>query len=413
MTDATGPLSGLKVVDLTTTFMGPYCTALMARMDADIIKIEAPGGDIVRDIGGGRNPGMGPIFLNANHGKRSVALDLKRPEGLAVLRRLVAEADVFVTNMRPAAIRRLGLSYDELARVNRRLVYAALLGFGSSGPYSDDAAYDDVIQAVCGMASTQGGSAEPSYVRSPVADKAVALMALSAILAALLRREQTGEGQAVEIPMFETMAQFMLLDQQGGYVFDPPYGQSGYARTASPNRRPYRTADGYIGVMVYTDRQWLSFFTLIGMPELSEDPRFRTITGRTQNIDELYEILAEHLPKRSSADWLAELHELGIACAPVLQIAELFDDNHLRSVGFFERVEHPTEGPLKLARMPVSFSRDKPGHQRPAPRLGEHGIEVLEAHGFSGDQVRHLVESTVLVVPPKAADLDLHQPERR
>jgi crotonobetainyl-CoA:carnitine CoA-transferase CaiB-like acyl-CoA transferase len=404
---ATGPLSGIRVVDLTTTFMGPYATALMARMGADVIKVEAPGGDIVRDLGGGKNPGMGPIFLNANHGKRSIALDLKHPEGIAVLNRLLVEADVFVTNMRPEAVQRLGLNHAALQKEHPRLVHAVLPGFGSGGPYRDQAAYDDVIQAVSGMAATQGQSADPTYVRSPVADKTVALMGLSAILAALLARERTGRGQSVEVPMFETMAQFMMLDQQGGYIYDPPTGRAGYARTASPYRRPYRTADGFLSVVVYTDRQWLSFFELIGRPELPRDARFRSITGRTQHIDELYELIADVLPTRPSAEWLTDLRNLGIPCVPVLRIEDLFDDKHLRAVDFFETVEHPTEGSLLLARLPILFSADAPGPQQPAPRLGEHGLQILRALGCRADEVEHLIEIGVLRVPSDVvADTD-------
>jgi crotonobetainyl-CoA:carnitine CoA-transferase CaiB-like acyl-CoA transferase len=398
----TGPLSGVRVVDLTTTFMGPYATALMARMGADVIKVEAPGGDIVRGLGGGKHAGMGPIFLNANHGKRSVALDLKHTEGIAVLRRMLVDADVFVTNMRPEAVHRLGLDPDRLRQANPRLVYAMLPGFGSDGPYRNQAAYDDVIQAVSGMASTQGLTAAPTYVRTPVADKAVALMGLSAILAALLARERTGQGQSVEIPMFETMAQFMLLEQQGGYVYDPPAGPTGYTRTASPHRRPYRTADGFLGVVVYTDRQWLSFFELIGRTELLHDRRFRSITDRTANIDELYRLIAEVLPTRISAQWQQDLHRVGIPCVPVLRTEDLFDDEHLRAVDFFESVQHPTEGPLRLARLPILFSEDVPGPQRPAPRLGEHGPEVLMALGLGSQEVQRLIDIGVLAVPQDA-----------
>jgi crotonobetainyl-CoA:carnitine CoA-transferase CaiB-like acyl-CoA transferase len=398
-----GPLAGVRVIDLTTTFMGPYCTVLMARMGADVIKVEAPGGDIARGLGGGRHPDMGSIFLNANHGKRSIALDLKQAEGVTLLRRLLADADVFVTNMRPEAVARLGLGHAELAEHHPRLVYATLPGFGSAGPYRDQAAYDDVIQAMSGLAATQGGTGEPGYVRTPVSDKVVGLMGLSGVLAALLARGRTGRGQAVEIPMFETMAEFMLLDQQGGYVLDPPEGPAGYARTASPHRRPYRTADGHLAVMAYTDRQWRSFFELIGRPELAADPRLATITGRTEHIDELYRLVAESLPARTSAEWTADLRARGIPCAPVLGTAELFDDEHLRAVDFFEPVEHPTEGPLTLARLPMTFSADTPGHRRPAPLLGQHGTEIARALGYPAGEIRELVANRVLLVPPESA----------
>lgn len=397
MTGEAGPLAGVTIVDLTTTFMGPYCTLLLAQMGADVIKIEAPDGDIVRYIGAGRNAGMGPIFLGANHGKRSVQLNLKRPAARDALLRIVAQSDVFVTNLRPAAATRLGLGYDELEATNSRLVYCSLTGFGGHGPYRDQAAYDDVIQAVSGLAAVQGGTGAPAYVRTPIADKAVALFALGAITSALFARERTGRGQAVEVPMFESMAAFCLLDQQGGHVFDPPAGPVGYARTASPYRRPYRTADGYLGVVVYTDRQWFSFFELVGRPELANDPRFATITARTENVDELYQLVEAALPARTSADWKRDLEAVGIPCVPVLGIADLFDDPHLRAVDFFTTVEHPTEGPLTLPRMPVTFSNADPlPPARPAPRLGEHGAQVLREFGFAADEVQRLRDDDVL-----------------
>jgi len=304
--------------------------------------------------------------------------------------------------MRPEAFNRVGLSRTDLREKYPRLVHAVLPGFGSGGPYREQAAYDDVIQGVSGMASTQGQSADPTYVRTPVADKSIALMGLAAILAALLDRERTGHGQSVEVPMFETMAQFMMLDQQGGYVYDPPAGPTGYARTASPHRRPYRTADGFLSVVVYTNRQWLSFFELIGRPELVRDPRFRSITERTRHIDELYQLIADVFPTRSSAQWREVLRDSGIPCVPVLRTEDLLDDEHLRAVDFFESVDHPTEGPLLLARLPIVFSAGAPGPQRPAPRLGEHGPELLRAMGSHPDEVEHLIKIGVLQVPPDA-----------
>lgn len=376
--------------------MGPYCTLLMAQMGAEVIKVESPDGDIVRDIGTGTNPGMGPTFLGANHGKRSVALDLKHPAGRNALLRVLASSDVFITNMRPDAIARLGLTSTEVEEANPRLIYCTLPGFGSRGPYRNHAAYDDVIQAISGIAAVQGGAGPPEYVRSPVADKATGLMAMGSINAALFARERTGRGQTVEVPMFESMAAFSLLEQQAGHVFDPPTGPPGYARTASPYRRPYRTADGYLGVLVYTDRQWLSFFDLIGRHELADDPRFRTITARTENIDELYQLVETSLPARTSAEWTKDFEALGIPCVPVLGISDLFDDPHLQAVDFFTDVEHPTEGPLTLARLPVTFSMVEAPARRPAPRLGEHGGEVLREYGFTADEVQQLRDDELL-----------------
>jgi crotonobetainyl-CoA:carnitine CoA-transferase CaiB-like acyl-CoA transferase len=392
-----GPLDDIRVIDLTTTFMGPYATQMLAAMGADVIKVEAPEGDIVRRIGTGRNPGMGPIFLTANHGKRSIALDLKQQPARTVMMRLVDTADVFVSNLRPAALAKLGLSWEMLSTVNPGLVYCALPGFGRGGPYRDQAAYDDVIQAISGIAASQAGEGPPAYVRAAVADKTVAVMALGAITAALFQRERAGGGQLVEVPMFESMAAFTLLELQGGYVFDPPTGPTGYARVMSPHRHPYQTRDGYLGVVVYTDRQWLSFFELIGRPQLADEARFATIAERTQNIDELYSIVADTLPERTSQDWLADFERLGIPAVPVLELADLLDDPHLQAVDLIQHINHPTEGALRLARLPMSFMGTNPAPLRPAPMLGQHTLEVLRDLGIEPGAIRQLLDDGAIV----------------
>jgi crotonobetainyl-CoA:carnitine CoA-transferase CaiB-like acyl-CoA transferase len=377
--------------------MGPYATQTLAALGADVIKVEAPEGDIVRHIGTGRNPGMGPIFLTANQGKRSISLDLKQQPTHNVMMRLVETADVFVSNLRPAALEKLDLSWEDLSTVNPRLVYCALPGFGRGGPYRDQAAYDDVIQAISGIAASQAGDGPPAYVRSAVADKTVAVMAVGAITAALFQRERAGGGQLVEVPMFESMAAFTLLELQGGYVFDPPTGPTGYARVMSPNRHPYKTRDGYLGVVVYTDRQWLSFFDLIGRPELAEQPRFRTIAERTQNIDELYGIVADALPARTSEKWLADFERLGIPAVRVLELADLLDDPHLEAVDLIQHIDHPTEGALRLPRLPMSFMGTTPAPLRPAPTLGQHTTEVLRDLGLDPTAIRQLLDDGAVV----------------
>ncbi|MDQ4116412.1 MAG: CoA transferase [Actinomycetota bacterium] len=389
------PLDGIRVVDLTTTFLGPYTTMLMARMGADVVKVETHDGDVLRHVGSGRSPGMGPIFLAANHGKRSIALDLKTHGGRDAMRALVAGADAFVTNMRPQAVARLGLDPDELCAADERLVYVALRGFGEAGPYRDRAAYDDVVQAASGLAGLQGDDGEPDYVRSVVADKTVAVMGLAAVNAALFARERTGRGGFTEVPMFETMASFVLLEQQNARVLDPD-APTGYARTASPHRRPYRTADGYLGVLVYTDKQWLAFFELIGRPELASDPRFATITDRTRHTDELYALLADEMPARTTADWVAAFEPLGIPAQPVLAPDDLFDDPHLAVVGMFGTVEHSREGDYTLPRLPLTFDGEHAPAVRGAPRLGEHGDEVLREAGVPVEEITRLRAEGVL-----------------
>lgn len=399
------PLSGIRVVDLSTTFMGPYCTLLMAQMGADVLKVEAPGGDITRWIGDTTGAGLGSVFLNANQGKRSIAVDLRHPDGVTILRRLVSTADVFVHNMRPDAVARLGIGAEIIHNENPRCVYAALVGFGSEGPYRNRAAYDDVIQAISGVAAVQGVTGTPEYVRTPIADKAVGLLGLAAILAALVQRSVTGEGQSIEVPMFESMAAFILFEQQGGLIFDPPRGAAGYARTASPYRRPYATLDGHLAVVVYTDRQWASFFALIHRPELISHPAYKGIGERTMNIDELYQLVEEHLAMETSQYWQEHFDRAGIPAVPVSNIEDLFGDPHLEAVNFFVDMAHPVAGPTRMARFPGRFSHAESPMLGPAPSLGQHSSEVLRAVGYSDEEVAGLRGRKIVIGPPDTGDI--------
>jgi crotonobetainyl-CoA:carnitine CoA-transferase CaiB-like acyl-CoA transferase len=382
----TGPaLAGLRVVDLSSTFMGPYCTLLLAQWGADVIKVEPPAGDVVRYIGDHRGTGMGPVFLNTNRGKRSVVLDLTADGDREALDRLIESCDVLVHSMRPRAATRAGLTAETVLARNPRCVLLAFRGFGADGPAENDPAYDDVIQARSGLAALQGaGCGEPAYVRSAIADKVVGVFGAAALLAALHERDSTGSGRAIDVPMLETMASFMLLEQQGGLVFDPPAGPSGYARTSSPYRRPYRTKDGSIAVMIYTDAQWATFFDLVGRPEVAEDPRFRTITERTLHIDELYAIVEAAMGERTSAQWLHELGTSGIPVGPVNSIDDLLSDPHLVATGFFHRVSHPSEGGLVLPTVPGPTGDAPPDASWHAPLLGAHTAEVLADLGIDG-----------------------------
>jgi crotonobetainyl-CoA:carnitine CoA-transferase CaiB-like acyl-CoA transferase len=366
-----GPLAGVRVIDLSDTFMAPYATLLLAQMGAEVIKVELPRGDITRQIGDTEGSGLGPYFISANRGKLSIALDLRSDADYETFTRLVERSDVFVHNRRPNAAAKLRIDYDTLRPVNPRLIHTSAVGYSSGGPYRDRAAYDDVIQAACGLVSVQGAGGEPSYVRSVVADKTTGLMLFGAILAALFERERSGQGQAVEVPMFETMVSFVLLDQQGGLVFDPPKGPSGYARTSSPYRRPYQTADGVISVMVYTDAQWRAFFDEVGKPELADDTRFATMRARTEHIDALYAHVEEELAHRSTHEWLKALEERGIPASAVNSIEDVLADPHIRAVGLIESEEYPGLGTVRTARLPVGFSRTPVGPVRHAPAVGE------------------------------------------
>jgi len=387
---AGGPLGGIRVVDLTTTVMGPYCSLLLAQLGADVIKVEPPGGDLTRWAGDRRGEGMSPLFLNINRGKRSIVINLKDRAGHEVLMRLIAEADVFLHNMRPDTAARLGITSDTVTAAGPRCIYCELHGFGTGGPYQDKPAYDDVIQAISGVATIQGGDGKPSFVRSLIADKTVGLMALSAILAAIFERERAGNVPAIEVPMFETMASYMLLDHQGGWLYDPPDGPAGYARTASPYRQPYPTRNGYIAVIPYTDAHWRSFFSLIGRPELTELPKYRSIAERTRHIDELYALLADELKGRTTLEWLTAFDAAHIPAVPVQTVPDLLTDPHLTAVGLLEHMTHPTQGPLRPARLPVLFSRTGPAAEvLPAPALDEHREQILVELGYRPDDFEY------------------------
>jgi crotonobetainyl-CoA:carnitine CoA-transferase CaiB-like acyl-CoA transferase len=385
----TGALAGVRVLDLTTVVMGPYATQILGDMGADVIKVEPPAGDVLRHVAAARHRGMGANFLNYNRNKRSLVLDLKQEAARTALKRLVAKADVLVHTMRPAAMARLGLGPAELVALNPRLVYAAAFGFGEGGRYAGRPAYDDLMQGASGLAAlmAQAGDGTPRYVPSTLGDRTVGLHLANAILAALYARERTGQGQAIEVPMFETFAEFVLADHLGGLTFDPPVGGSGYGRLLSPDRRPYATKDGYVCALVYNDKQWRSFFGAIGRPELIDDPRFADQTRRDAHIDEVYAFLAETLRTRGTAEWLALLDKADIPAVPLHTIETLLADPHLADVGVLGWAEHPSEGRVRVMQPPGSWSRTPPEIRRLAPRLGEHSEEILREAGLSPDEI--------------------------
>ena len=382
----TGPLRGVRVLDLTTVVMGPSATQILGDLGADVVKIESRGGDSMRWIGPWRHEGMGPLFLQGNRNKRSVVLDLKTLEGKAAVLALAARADVLVSNVRPQGLQRLGLDYDSLEALNPALIYCAAVGYGAGGPDSGKAVYDELMQAASGIAvlvCVVDGT--PRYAPVNICDRVVGLFVANSITAALYHRATTGEGQAIEVPMFETMAQFVLADHMGGAAFRPPEGPMGYRRLLSRTRGPYPTADGHLSLVVYTDRHWRAFTELVGCPTLiDDDARFRSQESRTQDAEEVGRFLAGHLLRRPNAEWLEVLHGIDIPACPVNSIEALADDPHLRAVGLFQEMEHPTEGTVTACRFPVTFSRSPASIRRLAPNLGEHTAEVLGRSGSDG-----------------------------
>jgi crotonobetainyl-CoA:carnitine CoA-transferase CaiB-like acyl-CoA transferase len=396
-----GPLSGLSVLDLTSVLMGPYATQILGDYGADVIKIEAPTGDVVRQIGPARNDGMGPIFLNTNRSKQSIVLDLKHPDGHKAFLRLVEQADILVTNVRPRAMARLGLAYSDLAAINPRLIYAALVGFDQSGPYADRPAYDDLIQGgACIAHSFVRAGQQPSYVPAAVADRIVGMAAVNAILAAVSERAQSDLGQSVEIPMYETMISMILGDHLGGLTFEPPLDKGGYARHLSPDRRPYKTLDGYVCALIYTDGHWTRFFEAIGRPEMpAADERFTSFSARMDNIDDVYATLGKILLTRTTAEWLALFEQADVPAMPMHSYESVLEDPHLKATGFFQSVEHPSEGSIRSMQVPAQFSRSPASPQKLAPRLGEDGVSVLKQKGFSDSEIEDLLAKQVLGEP--------------
>jgi crotonobetainyl-CoA:carnitine CoA-transferase CaiB-like acyl-CoA transferase len=375
----TGPLAGIRVVDLTTVAMGPYATQILGDMGADVIKVESPEGDVFRYAAPARNPGMGAAYMNLNRNKKSVVLDLKREEDREALLALSKDADVFVYNVRPQSMRRLGLDYETLAKTNPRIIYCGTYGFSERGPYAGQPAFDDIIQAMSGLAALQGrnGEAGPEYVNTIIADKAAGLTAAYAIAMALYEREKSGRGQAIEVPMFETIVSFTLLEHMAGATFVPSEHAMGYERVLSPNRRPYRTKDGYIGLLPYTTAQWQRFFVAAGESALASDPRVTDPSTRSRNVNFLYAELARIVAARTTAEWIHALKDADIPMTPVREPEELLEDRHLGALGFFERKAHASEGEIRTIGIPVTFSRTPGSIRTLPPKLGEHTEEVL------------------------------------
>ncbi|MBV1901163.1 MAG: CoA transferase [Kordiimonadaceae bacterium] len=387
----TGPLAGIRVLDLTQTLMGPYCTQILADLGADVIKVESRQGDTTRFIPPGIEPDVGGMFENLNRGKRSIVLDLKTEDGKGALLRLVEKSDVFLHSMRPKAIERLGLTYDVLEALNSQLIYANLTGFGREGQYSDFPAYDDVMQAVSGLALLQGdlNQGPPSYLASVVSDKVTGLTGVYAILAALFSRERTGAGQEVEINMFETMTSFVMIEHISGAVFDPPLGKPVYPRVVSPERRPYATVDGHISMMVYNDKQWQNFFAALGHPAWSKAIEFSSITQRTINIDMVYGKLAEIVATQTTDYWLELCRRMEIPAMPLLSTTDLMHDPHLEEVGFWKNMGEG-DGKVRYPGIPTHFSKTPGSIRSGAPSLGADTVDVLRQEGFSSAEIEKI-----------------------
>ena len=389
-----GPLDGVVIIDLSSVVVGPVCSLTLADHGAQVIKIEAPSGDLMRQLGGGgRNPGMTGKFINFNRNKKSVCIDLKSPTGKEVMLRLISQADIFITNIRPDALEKLGLDWVSLHESNPQLIYCQMLAFGRGGQYFNRPAYDTVIQSSAGVAATfEKSSGEPRFVPLVMTDHITGLVSAQAIGFALYRRTRVGQGELIEIPMFETAAAFVLREHMGNMTFEPAIGPIGDARVLDKNNRPVKTMDGYISISPNTDAQAFAFFEVIGRPELKDDPRFSNVASRTKNSEAYYLLRSNSLANKTSAEWIVIFEKNDIPCMRYNSLEDLMIDPHLQEVGFISEAEHPSEGMIKQLGLTNQFSGGVRTEFLPAPRLGENTVEIMQEFGFTTEEIETAVE---------------------
>jgi crotonobetainyl-CoA:carnitine CoA-transferase CaiB-like acyl-CoA transferase len=395
------------VLDLTTIVLGPYATRFLGDLGAEVIKVEAPDGDLFRMVEPSRSPGMGAAFMAANRNKRSLAVDLRSPEGQEILKRLITRADIVIHNMRPKAAARLGLSYDAVRAINPRAVYCFAPGYGSDGPYSDAPAYDDPIQAAAGAAAINADdTGEPRFFPTIIGDKVAGMHLAIAALSGLASREATGRGCCIEAPMFESLVSLLLLEHLQGESFEPPTGPMGYARLTSRYRKPFRTSDGHISILPYNATHWRSFLALAGMTERGDRLNIDDPTERSLVIDQLYQLIDEAAPTRTTNEWLADLRARDIPCAPVNDLADLLKDPHLSAVEMFPTFDHPSEGRMRAVRSPLRVAGIEDLPDVPAPRLGEDTGAILAELRYDAVEISALRAcGAVQVAASRPADL--------
>jgi len=380
------PLAGVRIADMSTVVFGPYCTQILADLGADVIKVEPAEGDVVRNAGTpAKTPLMGPIFMRLNRGKRSASWDMRTAKGQRAVQRLLETSDVFIHNIRPDAIDRLGLGYDAVRKIKPDIIYVHCTGFGLGGPYAGLQAYDDVIQAASGAVSLLprvDGNPRPRYVPMLFADKVSGLHAVYATMAALIARSRDGEGQHVEVPMLESVTSFNMVEHLCDATFVPPTGQWGYARQLDPVRQPMKTKDGYISIAPYLDDRWVRFFQAAGHPEVLQEARFIDKPTRRQNMTEMYEVAEKILPEKTTAEWLEILKEAHVPAMRANEIGEVLNDPHLNAGGFFKTRQHPSEGSYIEVQQPVRFAGMEFPDARHAPAIGEHTDELNRELGL-------------------------------
>ena len=394
-----GPLSGLKVLELTSVVLGPWAAQTMADMGADVIKIEAPFGDSNRQLGASRNPGMAALYLSNNRNKRSLVLDLKQESARDALLTIVKDCDVFLHNNRPQVMTKLRLEYEDIKSVNENIIYCGTYGYSKDGPYGEKGALDDSIQAASGIAAlNELVLGEPRYLPTVVADKTTAITVVYSILAALFHRERTGVGQEIEAPMFETMVSFVMAEHIWGEVFEPKLGEAGYTRLMSHHRKPYKTKDGYIAVLPYMNNHWQTFCEKAEREDLIEDERFKDLSLRVKNIDDTYSETGKILATKTTQEWLDIFAHTKVPVIVVNSLEDLFHDPHLEAVDFWQSYEHPTEGQLKMPGFPSKFSKTPASIRKHAPKLGEHSKEILAEAGIDEETINKMVDSKATLI---------------
>jgi len=387
------PLDGIRVLEIASMIFGPIAGQYLGDMGAEVIKLEPPEGDLTRAIGPRRSPRMGSFFLTSNRNKRSIVVDLKRPEGRQVLDRLVAQSDVLLHSLRTPAANKLGLDYTLLANKHPSLIFCHVTGYAEHGPYSGRPTYDDIIQAASGLARLQAIVAgEPRFMPTIVADKISGVHAAYAIVLALMHRLRTGEGQQVDVSMFETLAAFNMMEHQWGHAFEPPIAPMGYEPVAKAVRRPYRTRDGHLALLPYTDAHWQRFFVVAGAPQVMSDPRFSSFAARQRHFREVWDEVERQVALKTNSEWLALLASEDIPFSVVNSLEDLVADPHLHAIGFWSIEEHPTEGLLRVPMNPLRLSASPPAVRRLPPGLGEHSREILRECGFDADTITRFTE---------------------
>jgi crotonobetainyl-CoA:carnitine CoA-transferase CaiB-like acyl-CoA transferase len=394
-----GPLKGLKIIELTSVVLGPWAAQILADMGAEVIKVEAPFGDSNRQLGASRNPNMAALYLSNNRNKRSLVLDLKQSSARDALLAIVKDCDVLLHNNRPQVMTKLKLEYNDIKAVNENIIYCGTYGYSKDGPYGEKGALDDSIQAASGIAAlNELVLGEPRYLPTVVADKTTAITVVYSILAALFHRERTGKGQEIEVPMFETMVSFVMAEHIWGEIFEPPLGKAGYTRLMSHHRKPYKTKDGYIAVLPYMNNHWKTFCEKAERQDLIEDDRFKNLSSRVKNIDDTYSETGKILATKTTQEWLDIFADTKVPVIIVNSLDDLFTDPHLEAVGFWQDFDHPTEGKLKMPGFPVKFSETPATIRKHAPNFGEHSLEILAEAGIDEETIKQMIQSKATVV---------------